>query len=138
MSQTMNGKERILKALALGEPDTVPVFEMGINEASIVNLGKQFTDDVPPIKHITDMDLEEQLRYMDLLSLILKELIPQAREIADQFRRHNLASLDALRPHFHDEAKTVAIDKSGREELEESLRRDRESRAKGRGAEGWH
>jgi glutathione-regulated potassium-efflux system ancillary protein KefC len=62
----------------------------------------------------------------------------EAREIADQFRRHNLASLNALRPHFHDEARTVAIDKSGREELEESLRRDRESRATGRGAEGWH
>ena len=74
MSPVMTGKERILKALELEEPDTVPVFEMGINEASIVNLGKQFTDDVPAVKHITDMDLEEQLRYMDLLSLILKEL----------------------------------------------------------------
>lgn len=74
MSQTMTGKERILKALDLGEPDTVPVFEMGINEGSIVNLGKHFTDDVPPVKHVTDMDLEEQLRYMDLLSLILREL----------------------------------------------------------------
>jgi uroporphyrinogen decarboxylase len=74
MSPVMTGKERIFKALELEEPDTVPVFEMGINEASIVNLGKQFTDDVPAVKHITDMDLEEQLRYMDLLSLILKEL----------------------------------------------------------------
>jgi uroporphyrinogen decarboxylase len=74
MSPVMTGKERIFKALDLAEPDTVPVFEMGINEASIVNLGKQFTDKVPEIKHITDMDLEEQLQYMDLLSLILKEL----------------------------------------------------------------
>ncbi len=61
MSPAMTGKERILKALELKEPDTVPVFEMGINEASIVNLGKQFTDNVPPVKHMTDMDLEEQL-----------------------------------------------------------------------------
>ncbi len=62
----------------------------------------------------------------------------EAREIAEQFRRHNLASLQALQPHFHDEAKTVAMDRSGREELEESLRRDRESRTARRGAEGWH
>ena len=30
-------------------------------------------------------------------------------------------------PHFGDEEKTVAIAKSGREELEENLRRDREA-----------
>jgi uroporphyrinogen decarboxylase len=29
---------------------------------------------VPPVKHVTDMTPEEQLRYMDLLSLILREL----------------------------------------------------------------
>ena len=68
----MNGKERIFTALECKEPDTVPIFEMGINEASIVNLGRHFTEDVPPIKHITDMSPEEQLQYMDLLSLILK------------------------------------------------------------------
>ena len=74
MAEAMTGKERILKALELGEPDRVPIFEMGINEASIVNLGKHFTDDVPPIKHITDMSLEEQIQYMELLGLILSEL----------------------------------------------------------------
>jgi uroporphyrinogen decarboxylase len=74
MAEEMKGKERILKALELQEPDTVPIFEMAINEASIVNLGKQFTDDVPPIRHITDMTLEEQIKYMDLLALILGEL----------------------------------------------------------------
>jgi len=42
----------------------------------------------------------------------------------------NLATLAAMRPHFRDEAKTVAIAKSGREELEENLRRDREALAK--------
>jgi len=47
MGEPMTGKERILKALNLQEPDMVPVFEMGINEASIVNLGRHFTDDAP-------------------------------------------------------------------------------------------
>ena len=70
MSQAMTGKERILKALDLGEPDTVPVFEMGINEGSIVNLGKHFTNDVPPVKHMTDMDLKEQVRYMRIIRIM--------------------------------------------------------------------
>ncbi len=38
----MTGKERILKALACGEPDRVPIFELAINEASIVNTRKAF------------------------------------------------------------------------------------------------
>ncbi len=54
----------------------------------------------------------------------------EAREVAEQFRRANLATLAAMRPHFRDEAKTVAIARSGREELEENLRRDREAQAK--------
>jgi len=62
----------------------------------------------------------------------------EAREIADLFRRQTLASLRAMQPHFRDEAKTVAIAKSGRAELEESLRRDREARVARRGGEGWH
>ena len=53
----------------------------------------------------------------------------EAREIAARFRRANLATLAAMQPHFRDEAKTVAIAKSGREELEENLRRDREGQA---------
>ncbi|MCL4744976.1 MAG: glutathione-regulated potassium-efflux system protein KefC [Burkholderiaceae bacterium] len=62
----------------------------------------------------------------------------EAREIADSFRRNNFATLRALRPHFRDEARTVALEKSGREELEENLRRDREAREARRGAQGWH
>jgi glutathione-regulated potassium-efflux system ancillary protein KefC len=49
----------------------------------------------------------------------------EARELADAFRRGNVATLHALLPHFRDEAKVVAIARSGREELEENLRRDR-------------
>jgi glutathione-regulated potassium-efflux system ancillary protein KefC len=61
----------------------------------------------------------------------------EAREVADTFRRQNLATLAALLPHFRDEARTVAIAKSGREELEENLKRDREARAQ-QSADGWH
>jgi glutathione-regulated potassium-efflux system ancillary protein KefC len=63
----------------------------------------------------------------------------EAREIADRFRRQNLATLRAMQPHFRDQAKVVAIAKSGREELEENLRRDREALAQSQhGREGWH
>jgi glutathione-regulated potassium-efflux system ancillary protein KefC len=51
----------------------------------------------------------------------------EAREVAETFRRSNTATLEAMLPHFRDEAKTVAVAKSGREELEENLRRDREA-----------
>jgi glutathione-regulated potassium-efflux system ancillary protein KefC len=62
----------------------------------------------------------------------------EARELADLFRRRNLATLAAMQPHFRDEEKAVAIAKSGRDELEENLRRDREARERGGGADGWH
>jgi len=61
----------------------------------------------------------------------------EAREIADRFRRSNVATLEAMRPHFGDEAKRVAIAKSGREELEENLRRDREAQV-GRESDSGH
>ncbi|QKS29879.1 MAG: glutathione-regulated potassium-efflux system protein KefC [Candidatus Accumulibacter similis] len=60
----------------------------------------------------------------------------EARSIAEAFRRQNMITLNAMLPHFRDEAKTVAIAKSGREELEENLRRDREAREQA-GAGGW-
>ncbi len=59
----------------------------------------------------------------------------EARELADAFRRQNLITLHAMQPDFRDEAKTVAIAKSGRLELEENLRRDREARERERQAE---
>jgi glutathione-regulated potassium-efflux system ancillary protein KefC len=61
----------------------------------------------------------------------------EAREFADTFRRQNEATLRALLPHFRDHEKTVAIAKSGRQELEENLRRDREARSRTLGGAGW-
>jgi glutathione-regulated potassium-efflux system ancillary protein KefC len=61
----------------------------------------------------------------------------EARELADAFRRANTATLRSMQPHFRDEAKAVAIARSGREELEENLRRDRAARSRGSGADDW-
>jgi glutathione-regulated potassium-efflux system ancillary protein KefC len=52
----------------------------------------------------------------------------EARELADTFRRNNEATLQAMRPHFQDQEKLVDVARSGLNELEENLRRDREAR----------
>ena len=49
----------------------------------------------------------------------------RAREMADGFRRHNVTTMEALIPHFRDEAKMLSESKAGREELREFFARDR-------------
>ena len=49
----------------------------------------------------------------------------RAREIADGFRRHNLATLDERIDFFSDEAKALSAAQAGREELREFFARDR-------------
>jgi glutathione-regulated potassium-efflux system ancillary protein KefC len=60
----------------------------------------------------------------------------RAREMADAFRRHNLATLEALVTHFRDEARILSDAKAGREELREFFARDQaQFEADSRG--GW-
>jgi len=70
----MNGKERMLTALLLGQPDRVPVWELAFNEESIINVGKQLTPDVPPVKLAHEMTLEEKLQLLELLYRVVREL----------------------------------------------------------------
>jgi glutathione-regulated potassium-efflux system ancillary protein KefC len=60
----------------------------------------------------------------------------RAREMADAFRRHNVATMESLIPHFHDENRMLTVAKAGREELEELFSRDRE-KFEGMGKGGW-
>jgi len=61
----------------------------------------------------------------------------RAREMADAFRHHNVATMESLLPHFHDENRMLTVAKAGREELEQLFSRDREKfEAKGKG--GWN
>ena len=53
----------------------------------------------------------------------------EARELADAFRRHNFSTLRAMVRHTGDRDRLLDISRSGRQELEENLRRDREARA---------
>ena len=50
----------------------------------------------------------------------------RARELADAFRRHNIASVDATLPFYQDEGRRLSMAKQGREELERQFARDRE------------
>jgi uroporphyrinogen decarboxylase len=71
----MTGRERILKALALGQPDQVPIFELGFNESSIVNLGKLLLEEVPvPERDLTDLAPDEAIRLLDVLCGIVNAL----------------------------------------------------------------
>lgn len=61
----------------------------------------------------------------------------RAREMADAFRHHNVATMESLIPHFHDENRMLTVAKAGREELEELFSRDRE-KFEERGKGGWN
>jgi glutathione-regulated potassium-efflux system ancillary protein KefC len=67
---------------------------------------------------------------------ILGEDRYRARELADAFRRHNIASVDATLPFYQDEARRMSMAKAGREELEQQFARDRERFERERGG-GW-
>jgi len=70
----MNGVERMNTALSLGVPDRVPHWELAYNESSIVNIARQFTDDVPEPDYIQRMPLEEKVRLFEAVILIMEEL----------------------------------------------------------------
>lgn len=61
----------------------------------------------------------------------------RAREMADAFRRHNIASVDATLPFYQDEARRMSMAKAGREELEQQFARDRERFEREHGGGGW-
>jgi glutathione-regulated potassium-efflux system ancillary protein KefC len=49
----------------------------------------------------------------------------EAREAADRFRAHNVATLQAVLPHLADEAKRFSVAKAAREQFEQQFARDR-------------
>ena len=61
----------------------------------------------------------------------------QARTLALRFRRHTLEQLDAMAPHWKDEARLIAAAKLGRQQLEERFAQEREQAAQRRLRAGW-
>ena len=66
----MNGKERILKALAVGQADRVPLYIHGINEAPIIGIGRHITEGLPEVKDFRKMNDAEKCKLLDTLFLL--------------------------------------------------------------------
>ena len=66
----MNGKERILKALDVQQPDRVPLYIHGINEAPIIGIGRHITDGLPEPRQFHEMTDGEKMKLVDTLFLI--------------------------------------------------------------------
>lgn len=69
----MNGRERILEALSIREPDRVPLFIHGINEGPIMGIGKYLTDGLPEGKTVDNMNDAEKVKIIETLFMILDE-----------------------------------------------------------------
>jgi glutathione-regulated potassium-efflux system ancillary protein KefC len=61
----------------------------------------------------------------------------RAREMADVFRRHNIATTESMMAVYKDETRFLAAAKAGREELEQQFARDRERFEEEHGETGW-
>jgi len=61
----------------------------------------------------------------------------RARKVADVFRRHNLATVESQLAVYKDETRYMAAAKAGREELEQSIARDRERFEREHGEGEW-
>ncbi|MBA3013267.1 MAG: hypothetical protein KKF12_15990 [Proteobacteria bacterium] len=66
----MNGKQRILTALAVKQADRVPLYIHGINEAPIIGIGRHITDGLPGVKDFRKMTDSEKFKVLDTLFLI--------------------------------------------------------------------
>jgi len=66
----VTGKERILTALSLGQPDRVPLYIHGINEGPIIGIGRHLTDGLPEPKQFHEMDPGEKMKLLDTLFLL--------------------------------------------------------------------
>jgi hypothetical protein len=70
----VNGRERILTALAVQQPDRVPVWIHAINEMAILNIGRLVLEGVPEAKSVNLMSQGEMMALLDTLFAIHEEL----------------------------------------------------------------
>ena len=69
----MTGKDRTLTALDMQQPDRVPLYIHGINEAPIIGIGRHLTDGLPEPKQFHEMNDLEKMKLLDTLFLIHEE-----------------------------------------------------------------
>jgi uroporphyrinogen decarboxylase len=72
----MTGKQRLMTALELRQPDMVPIWEMAFNEPSIIGIARSFVEDdkLPEIKLVMDMSDTERLQLLGGLIAFVREL----------------------------------------------------------------
>lgn len=70
----MNSKQRVLAALDSKQPDKVPIFELYMNESSIVGLAKLLRPEAVQVKSQRDRFGEESYGILDLYCFIVEEL----------------------------------------------------------------
>ena len=66
----MNGKQRIITALEVEEPDCVPLYIHGINEGPIIGIGKHLTDGLPEPQDFRLMNDNDKCKLVDILFMI--------------------------------------------------------------------
>ncbi|HEY8359971.1 MAG TPA: NAD-binding protein, partial [Ramlibacter sp.] len=71
---------------------------------------------------------ESSLRSGRTVLELLGEAPHEARRQAMRFRRHNLELFEKMHPHYKDRARTIAVVKQGRQQLEEQMARERAER----------
>jgi uroporphyrinogen decarboxylase len=69
----LTGKERVLTALSVEQPDRVPLYIHGINEAPIIGIGRHLTDGLPEPKEFHEMNDREKAKLLDTLFLVHEE-----------------------------------------------------------------
>lgn len=57
---------------------------------------------------------------------------PEAQQVVDRFRAHNLALFEELHPHYRDRDRLIAVVKQGRRQFEEQMALERAQKAAGR------
>jgi glutathione-regulated potassium-efflux system ancillary protein KefC len=87
------------------------------------------------VERIERETFEASLRVGRLAMELLGDEPFEAREDADRFRRHNIATLEQLLPHLADESTRLSVAVAAREQLEAQFARDRAVR--GNAQNGW-
>jgi len=70
----VNGRERLLMALEVRQPDRGPVWIHAINEIAVVDTGRVMREGVPEAKTANLMSQEEMPQLLDLLFVIHERL----------------------------------------------------------------
>ncbi len=104
----MQPRERMLAALDLKQPDRVPVWELAFNEASIIGIARHFTSELPPLKPVSDMTMEEKLQLFDAMCTLVDSLdldgitllaLGQREKVDDKHFRDGLGVVYHLSDH---------------------------------------